>query len=152
MARELVLIPKTKYEHLIKLSEDYKPDEQIGGQRDNTDLESPVLGTKNKNSEENQMSSGGSKDENQVSSDSKDRNEPSTEEKPRLYVDKPLSKMPFDRIKSKSPTKRRKKGAKTNIDIRLLNEEKTKSAKFSRKKRIQSKGNTKGAKWINYVI
>lgn len=151
MARELVLIPKTKYEHLLKLSENYIPNEQIGGQREDRELSSPDLDMENNNSREKQMSS---KDENQVGSDSKVGNETSPEEKPRLYVDKPLSKMPFDRIKLASPTKKRKR-VKTNIDIGLLNNEKKKNSantKFSRKKQTESKDKRKGAKWINYVI
>jgi hypothetical protein len=81
MARKLVLIPKTKYEHLLKLSENYIPNEQIGGQREDRELSSPDLDMENNNSREKQMSS---KDENQVCSDSKDENETSPEEKPRL--------------------------------------------------------------------
>ena len=32
MARELILIPKSKYEHLLKQVEDFKHQEQVGGQ------------------------------------------------------------------------------------------------------------------------
>lgn len=106
MARELVLIPKNKYEHLLKISENYVPNEQIGGQREDRDLPSSDLGTDENNFREKQMSS---KNENQVRSDSKDGNETSPEEKPRLYVDKPLSEMPFDRIVSVANQKNEKK-------------------------------------------
>jgi hypothetical protein len=48
-------------------------------------------------------------------SNSKGENEQSMEEKPRFFVDKPLSRMPFNRIKlSPSKDKQRKK-AKTEF-------------------------------------
>ena len=132
MARELVLVPKSKYEHLLKLMENSKHTEQIeqkGGQQENRDenLLKPDL-------EET------SSQERQMTSDNIDEKSTEQLEKAKLYVDKPLSKMPFDKIKFTRSPNIKKKGVK-----RIGN---------GKRKTRRSDGLKKGGKlqWINYTI
>ena len=87
MALELVLVPKSKYEHLLKLAKDTEQTEQCGGQVGNTDKNTPNPGIESKDNISDAKYSGSeSKDELEKNID---------EEKSRLCVDKPLSEMPF---------------------------------------------------------
>ena len=129
MARELVLVPKSKYEHLLKLTENSKHTEQIeqieqkGGQQENSDenLLKPDL-------EET------SSHERQMTSDNIDEKSTEQLEKAKLYVDKPLSKMPFDRNKKKKGVKR-------------IDNDKRKTRRSDR--RLKNGGKLQ---WINYTI
>lgn len=129
MAQELVLIPKTKYERLLKLSEKTDHNEQNGGQLENKNEVSSILDDKSK---ENILK------ENKIIKDSKHENEIKKnmeEEKSRLYVDKPLSQMKFS--------------------IRKLSRGKIKDETTNGRKLARSHGKTKNIKstrWINYTI
>lgn len=129
MASELVLVPKTKYEHLLMLSEKNKSNEQSGGQ----------LETKNETSSipDNTMVEN-ALNERESTNDTRDVNETQTEniEKPRLYVDKPLSKMNFS---TRKLIARKEKKVKTNVNER----------KFTR---TNGRNKNVKTKWINYTI
>ena len=85
-----MLVPKSQYEHLLKLTKESDQNEQSGGQVDNqVDIPPPESNIKTKDNVSNEKTSS--------SEDSKGDDENNGEqEKPRLYVNKPLSKMPFD--------------------------------------------------------
>ena len=84
MARELVLVPKSQYEHLLKLTKGSDQNEQSGGQVDNqVDIPPPEFNTKTKDNVSHEKTSS--------REDSKGDDENNGEqEKPRLYVNKPL--------------------------------------------------------------
>ena len=135
MARELVLVPKSKYEHLLKLAKNAEQTEQSGGQVGNTEGNTPNPGIGSKDN---------ISDEKFNTSESKKELEKNTKEeegeKPRLYIDKPLSEMPFG--KTKFIASRGK----------MVAREKRTSLK---EKKLESlNGTKKGAKsrWINYII
>lgn len=138
----MVLIPKTKYEHLLKLDEKTEQSDQTGGQRDfkkTSDISS-------NNSDNNSHIATQKTDEtisSAVTPPNKEENEAviSTKkpENPRLYVNKPLSKMHFVRKYS------REKGVKKKVTQKKVTSKKvTTSSK-------QQKG-AKFMKWINYTI
>lgn len=111
MARELVLVPKSKYEHLLKLVKDNEQTGQGGGgQVENANENtSSNPDKKMKDTTSNEKISTGLEDnitENKASTttESKDENgKEGGEEKARLYVDKPLAEMPFDKAKFIAP-------------------------------------------------
>lgn len=159
MARELVLIPKTKYEHLLKRVEEYNQlergkEEQTGGQLENSEVISSIGGDK----PEINMSTGNERN----SADDKETKRSIEDAKlTKLYVDKPLSKMPFSRIALTSPDNKKKIGVKTNVHKGLFNDDKKRSDKkkseitnSNGKKRNQYKDRKKSAKmrWVNYII
>ena len=128
MARELVLVPKGKYEHLLKLA---GQNEQSGGQIQNqTDISPPDPDIQTKNDTSNVRGRNDNTKENE-------ENEGAV--KPALYVNKPLSEMPFNKPKALAPVLKQTGGSKTSL------------IKRKRKPVTKPKGNTK-AKWINYVI
>jgi hypothetical protein len=132
MAREMVLVPKIKYEQLLKLSDPVEKTEQTGGQSENRDehLSTPLNSTETSSSEK-QIVISSSRDEND--------NNITQLDKPRLYIDKPLSKMSFGRMKLTGSRNKRKKGVTT----------KTRGKKLTKLSEMQ-----KGIKlqWINYTI
>lgn len=134
MARELVLVPKGKYEHLLKLVDESGQNEQSGGQIGNQEDIPPLdPEIKTKDSSSNERTS-------VASEDTKEENEENTGVvKPRLYVNKPLSEMPFDKSKALTSSKRKRVGTKASLN------------KKNPKRVNGKKGNSK-ARWINYVI
>ena len=72
------------YEHLLKLAKDTEQTEQCGGQVGNTDENTPNPDIESKDNISDAKSSGSELEKNIEDV-----------EKPRLYVDKPLSEMPF---------------------------------------------------------
>lgn len=130
MAQELVVLPKRKYEHLLKLVEESKETEQTGGQLENREETLKIPQSKS----EETIPSGpidSKKNETETATSAKQP------EISRLYVDKPLSKMHFTRGKTMSS---KKTSAKMHSN---------------RKKVVHSNGKKKGAKlqrWINYTI
>jgi len=100
MAKELVLVPKSQYERLLKSAEKV---EQSGGQLEKEERKSEELNLSQDNSDEE-----------------KRRAEPT------LYVDKPLSEMPFN--------------------VSLPREKRKMKRHLTRDKR------TKRMRWINYVV
>lgn len=133
MARELVLVPKSKYEHLLKLAKDTEQTEQSGGQVGNRDQNTPEPDIK---------STDNISDEKDSNSESKYENDKSTEgqEKPRLYVDKPLSEMHFDN---------------TNVIAsrgKMVSRVKRKSVKERKSAHSSGMKTSAKARWINYII
>ena len=135
MARELVLVPKIKYERLLKLNDKSEQSEQLGGQVETRDG-SPMV-------------SDGKETREIVNSDEKlesAEKQKSTEsaEKPYLYVDKPLSKMHFGKKIISSSRNRSKKVFKTYPNNKK--NDKGKPARASKK--------VKSAKlpWTNYIV
>ena len=129
MARELVLIPKTKYEHLLKLSEkvnltekEINKQEQIGGQL-KIDTKENINDTINEVPENDQT--------RELSKMDTNANKTAKEDKPRFYVHKPFKKMPF---KSK------------RLDV------KSKRAPKKYYKKQDAATTQKRVKWINYVV
>ncbi|WAQ95795.1 hypothetical protein MAR_028485 [Mya arenaria] len=116
MARELVLVPKIKYEHLLKskdISEQREHSVQVGGEQvekiDKTPTTSDHTIQGQSISDEEYLktvSNGGNKNNSIVDIKNSDDNT----DKPRLNVDKPLSKMHFERVKPTSSRSKRKKG------------------------------------------
>ena len=117
MARELVLIPRLKYDHMLKQIgdmdgsqqiEDIKGNQQIGGQIDNRETKSDI----------------NSKIEEQVQTQRSGETLPTDDqnalpsEKPTLFVEKPLSKMKFGRQISTQLVKRAPKRPWTNYVIK----------------------------------
>lgn len=132
MARELVLVPKSKYEHLLKVAKQPEENEQSGGQLGSTEeyTQSPNIKPKNNIS-----------DENESASENKYENEKNTEseEKPKLYVDRPLSEMPFDSTRGIASRSKKAKRVK----------------KSPRKRKLARSSGTKrrtNSRWINYII
>lgn len=131
MARELVLVPKMKYERLLEQVKEPEQNEQSGGNVEHRGVNSPIPSIKGEHNISNEKPS---------NSDSKDESEESTEDvvKPRLYVHKPLSDMPFDsRMSTISGGK--KKNTKKTFNRREL-------------ARSREKKNIAKTRWINYVV
>ena len=129
MARELVLIPKTKYEHLLRLTEEKnnmgkENKEQSGGQLDSQILtnNADAITSVPKNEQARELTTMDS-----------DLNQNVKEEKAKFYVDKPLERMPF---KSKLLTPKRKRAPQ----------------RHSKKVDASTDEIKKSAKWINYVV
>lgn len=92
----MVLVPKNKYEHLLKLEDEFKPSVQTGGQNRQESSEIPTQKTDETMSE---VATIPKKEQTNLVN--------TTEEKPRLFVDKPLSKMHFIR-RTSTPLKKKK--------------------------------------------
>jgi hypothetical protein len=135
MANELVLVSKGKYEQLLKLAEERRHSEQSGGQlKDRDDIPPVVNLTQDSNiSSQNLSSSGDSENFD------KHQNPNENVEKPKLYVNKPLSKMPFDSKMSALSGGNNKGKMKTTPQ---------------RRKRLYHSREKKGGKsqWINYLV
>ena len=142
MARELVLVRKSQFEHLVKLAnESVVQEEQSGGQSENNRVDIPSPDSYLKTENDTSDVGTGLGDDSGKEKISKEENDNKTgEEKPRLYVNKPLSEMPFDTSKvSVSDKKKRDKAGKTTLN-------KTKLQSVSKRKRKPK------ARWINYLI
>ena len=102
MARELVLIPKMQYEHLLKQAgEELNETIQLGGQKSVQELQS--------SSDEVNLTENPLKADRFVQHGEESR-PLDTKERPSLFVEKPLSKMKFSR--KQNLTKRNKKAVK----------------------------------------
>lgn len=141
MARELALVPKNKYEHLLKLVKGNEEIKQSGGRQDENANENTPSNSniESKDSISDGKTSYGLEDnitdkKASIPIDSKGETGKGTgEEKPRLYVNRPLSEMPFVRAKFIAP--------------------RGKLSHRSQRKEKHRKGE-KGAnsRWINYII
>lgn len=99
MARQLILIPKTKYEHLLKSIED-KNHQQKGGRSEENESEVDSV------IPEQPASKGEQQQHNNETTE--------PEVKPSMYVEKPLSEMTFNR----------RKGTKRHIQSRKIDSRK----------------------------
>lgn len=122
MVQELVLVPKTKYEHLLDQSKTSSLDTQNGGQViDKGDSEMPESGDKLSEPDESIKKS-------KISSNSTEPksalSENSVESAAAITTNKPLLKMPFSERK---PERKRK----------------------SRREHISAKSKPK---WVNYIV
>lgn len=136
-----MLVPKSKYEHLLKLVKGNEEIEQSGGRQDeNGNVNSPSNSNiESKDSISDGKTSNGLEDnimdkKASIPIDSKGENgKGSGEEKPRLYVNRPLSEMPFDKGKFIAP--------RGKLSHRSQRKE---------KQRKREKGAT--SRWVNYII
>ena len=140
-ARELVLVPKSQFEHLLQQVKDAENTEQSGGR---VSEENPVgIDVKTNETTSNEQANNASQDnvsdENITLDESKDKGIES-EEKPRLYVDKPLSDMPFE-----NPKFIASRG-------KMLGKGRRKATKGRKNRQIGGKKKGTKARWINYII
>lgn len=132
MVQELVLVPKTKYEHLLEQSKTNSLNTQIGGQvTDKGDSEIPESGDNLSVSGEcikkSRINPNSTETESKLSKYSVKSAAELTTNKPKhsnLYVESPLLKMPFSERK---PGRKRK----------------------SRRKHMSAKSKSK---WVNYIV
>ena len=132
MAKELVLVPKRKYEHLLKLVKETEQKEQSGGQGTSEEIPPPESHIKRDDIVPNEgtNSSPDSRGESEMKGE---------EEKPRLYVNKPLSEMPFEN--SHALASSRKEADSVEASSRTRKSKMGSGIKRSRK-----------GKWINYIV
>lgn len=135
MAQELVLVPKMKYEYLLKRAEEYDSNIQSGKGKTENGISGQIIreqneGTKRSADVKTDVSSVHETDKQSNDVSETDSNHQSSK-KLNLFVQAPLSKMGFSH-KSKHSRKTRKANEKS-------------------KRSIPSKSNSK-LKWINYIV
>ena len=143
MAKELVLVPKSKYEHLLKLTNASGQTEQSGGQVDSSEKMPPPESDIKTNDVSNETTNS-SQDSRGESEKKMEEGEGESEnkmekEKPRLYVNKPLSKMPFKKPHLLASSRQKAGSIKT-------------PSKTTKNRRESGRKKSRKEKWINYII
>lgn len=138
MAQELVLVPKIKYEYLLKRADEYDSNIQSGNGKAEKGIPVEIIREQNEDSKrytdvKTDNSSDHEKDKQPIDESETDSNIQSSK-KLNLFVQAPLSHMGFSQ-KSKNSSKKRKANVKSSTT----------------KRSIPSKMNSK-SKWINYII
>lgn len=151
MTQELVLIPKTKYEYMLKKVNVCESDAQSGGAKE--EKQSSKESMQHSDENKRQLDEIQSKNNMQTLSKSTDKNTSDLNItkaiKHRLYVQAPLSKMGFS-SKQKSHDKNRKPIIKPNSKPITKANSKTRDPvirRDSKRKNLITK-----QKWINYLV